>query len=134
VDVVTLDTRSATIGSAGGSLVGMTIDEYATMARATAAYPAAATLLYPVLKLAGEAGEVAEKLGKLMRDEGWSPGTPLSNAQRDALALELGDVLWYVAAVAHDLGLPLDEVAARNVAKLADRHSRGVISGSGDTR
>ena len=121
-------------GTAGGSLVRMTIDEYAQKARATAAYPVEATLLYPVLKLAGEAGEVAEKLGKLMRDESWIPGTPLSNAQRDALALELGDVLWYVAAVAHDLGLPLDEVAARNVAKLADRHSRGVISGSGDTR
>lgn len=134
LDVVTFDTHSVPRGTAGGSLVAMTIDDYAQMARATAAYPVEATLLYPVLKLAGEAGEVAEKLGKLMRDEGWSPGTPLSDAQRDALALELGDVLWYVAAVAHDLGLPLDEVAARNVAKLADRHSRGVISGSGDTR
>jgi len=112
----------------------MTFDEYARGARATATYPAAAHLLYPVLKLAGEAGEVAEKLGKLMRDEGWSPGVPLSTAQRDALAHELGDVLWYVAAVAHDLDLPLDEVARRNLAKLADRKSRGVIGGSGDTR
>ena len=112
----------------------MTFDDYARNARATAAYPATATLLYPVLKLAGEAGEVAEKLGKLMRDEGWTPGSPLTPDQRDALALELGDVLWYVAAVAHDLDLPLDEVAERNVAKLADRHRRGVISGSGDTR
>ena len=112
----------------------MTFDDYARKARATAAYPAAATLLYPVLKLAGEAGEVAEKLGKLMRDEGWTPGSPLTPDQRDALALELGDVLWYVAAVAHDLDLPLDEVAGRNVAKLADRQERGVISGSGDTR
>ena len=112
----------------------MTFDDSALKARATAAYPAAATLLYPVLKLAGEAGEVAEKLGKLMRDEGWTPGSPLTAAQRDALALELGDVLWYVAAVAHDLGLPLDEIAVRNVTKLADRKRRGVISGSGDTR
>lgn len=112
----------------------MTFDDYALKARATAAYPATATLLYPVLKLAGEAGEVAEKLGKLMRDEGWTPGSPLTADQRDALALELGDVLWYVAAVAHDLGLPLEEVAGRNVAKLADRKRRGVIAGSGDTR
>jgi NTP pyrophosphatase (non-canonical NTP hydrolase) len=112
----------------------MTIDEYATGARATAAYPTSAVLLYPILKLAGEAGEVAEKLGKLMRDEGWSPGDELSLEQRDALAHELGDVLWYVAAVAHDLGLPLDEVARRNLAKLADRKRRGVIGGSGDTR
>lgn len=112
----------------------MTFEDYARKARATAAYPTEATLLYPVLKLAGEAGEVAEKLGKLMRDEGWTPGSPLAPAQRDALALELGDVLWYVAAVAHDLGLPLAEVAGRNVEKLADRHRRGVISGSGDSR
>ena len=112
----------------------MTLQEYQTKARETAQYPTEAALLYPVLKLAGEAGEVAEKLGKLMRDEGWSPGSPLTADQRDALALELGDVLWYVAAVAHDLGLPLAEVAERNVAKLADRHRRGVISGSGDDR
>jgi NTP pyrophosphatase (non-canonical NTP hydrolase) len=112
----------------------MTFDDYALKARATAAYPANATLLYPVLKLAGEAGEVAEKLGKLMRDEGWAPGSALTADQRDALALELGDVLWYVAAVAHDLGLPLQEIAGRNLAKLADRQRRGVIAGSGDTR
>ena len=112
----------------------MTLDEYAHGARATAAYPASARLLYPVLKLAGEAGEVAEKLGKLMRDEAWQPGTELSPAQRDALTDELGDVLWYVAAVAHDLGLPLAAVARRNLAKLADRADRGVIGGSGDTR
>jgi NTP pyrophosphatase (non-canonical NTP hydrolase) len=112
----------------------MTIDDYAAGARATAHYPPSAHLLYPVLKLAGEAGEVAEKLGKLMRDEGWSPGDPLTDGQRDALALELGDVLWYVAAVAHDLDLPLDEVARRNLDKLADRAARGVIGGSGDAR
>ena len=112
----------------------MDLAAYAHGARATAAYPAQARLLYPVLKLAGEAGEVAEKLGKLMRDEAWAPGVELSPAQRDALAAELGDVLWYVAAVAHDLGVPLDEVASRNLAKLADRSARGVIGGSGDSR
>ena len=112
----------------------MTLDEYASGARATATYPRTADLLYPVLKLAGEAGEVAEKLGKLMRDEGWAPGTPLSEAQREALASELGDVLWYVAAVAHDLGVPLAEVGRKNLAKLSDRATRGVIGGSGDTR
>jgi NTP pyrophosphatase (non-canonical NTP hydrolase) len=112
----------------------MTFHDYAHAARSTANYPDAASLLYPVLKLAGEAGEVAEKLGKLMRDEGWQPGVPLSPTQREALLLELGDVLWYVAAVAHDLEVPLDEVAARNLAKLADRRARGVIGGSGDNR
>ena len=117
-----------------GSLFPMTFDEYAREARTTATYPDAAHLLYPVLKLAGEAGEVAEKLGKLMRDEGWTPGRALTPDQRDALALELGDVLWYVAAIAHDLEVPLAEVAARNLAKLADRRARGVIGGSGDSR
>jgi NTP pyrophosphatase (non-canonical NTP hydrolase) len=112
----------------------MTFREYADAARSTANYPATAHLLYPVLKLAGEAGEVAEKLGKLMRDEGWRPGEPLREAQRDSLALELGDVLWYIAAVSHDLGLDLDEVAVRNLAKLSDRQARGVIGGSGDHR
>lgn len=112
----------------------MTLEEYARGARATAAYPAAATLLYPVLKLAGEAGEVAEKVGKWMRDDGWTPGTAIDDGRRVALAQELGDVLWYVAAVAHDLGVPLEEVARRNLDKLADRAARGVIGGSGDAR
>jgi NTP pyrophosphatase (non-canonical NTP hydrolase) len=112
----------------------MTLDEYQQGALRTARYPDGARVLYPTLKLAGEAGEVAEKLGKLMRDSGWAPGTPLTPDQRDALAKELGDVLWYVAVLAHDLGMPLDAVAATNLDKLADRAARGVISGSGDER
>lgn len=112
----------------------MTLDEYQRRARETALYPRHARILYPSLKLAGEAGEVTEKLGKLIRDEGYVPGTDLSEAQRDALAKELGDVLWYVANLAADLGMPLDTVAARNLEKLADRKQRGVIGGSGDDR
>lgn len=112
----------------------MTLDEYQTGALTTARYPDAARLLYPALKLAGESGEVAEKLGKLMRDEGWLPGVALTDAQRDALVKELGDVLWYVAVLARDLGVPLENVAATNLAKLADRAARGVIGGSGDER
>jgi NTP pyrophosphatase (non-canonical NTP hydrolase) len=112
----------------------MDIDSYAERARRTAHYPQEAALLYPVLKLAGEAGEVAEKVGKFLRDEGWLPGRPLTEGQREALLRELGDVLWYVAAVAHDLGVPLSQVAETNLAKLADRAARGVIGGSGDLR
>jgi|SRR5690606_28098087 NTP pyrophosphatase (non-canonical NTP hydrolase) len=112
----------------------MTLGEYQQAARTTALYPEAVRVLYPTLKLAGEAGEVAEKLGKLMRDEGYLPGSPLSEAQRAALAAELGDVLWYVANLAADLGLSLDEVAEGNIAKLASRKARGVIHGSGDDR
>jgi NTP pyrophosphatase (non-canonical NTP hydrolase) len=112
----------------------MTFHEYALGARATAKYPQETALLYPVLKLAGEAGEVAEKLGKLMRDANWKPGEALGDSQRDALVAELGDVLWYVAAVAHDLGVPLAQVAELNLGKLRDRAARGVIHGSGDSR
>ncbi len=112
----------------------MTLDDYQTRARSTALYPESARVLYPTLKLAGEAGEVAEKLGKFMRDEGFVPGTPLSGAQVDALSKELGDVLWYVANLAADLDLSLDEVAQRNLAKLQSRKDRGVIHGSGDER
>jgi NTP pyrophosphatase (non-canonical NTP hydrolase) len=112
----------------------MTLDEYQTAARRTALYPDEAKLLYPVLKLAGEAGEVAEKVGKWMRDEGWLPGREITDAQRDALVKELGDVLWYVATVASDVGVSLEDVGERNVAKLADRQARGAIGGSGDDR
>jgi len=112
----------------------MTLGEYQQAARSTALYPQEARVLYPTLKLAGEAGEVAEKLGKLMRDEGYLPGAPLTDAQRAAIAAELGDVLWYVANLAADLGLSLEEVASGNLAKLASRKARGVLHGSGDDR
>lgn len=112
----------------------MTLDEYQSGARRTALYPKEARVLYPTLKLAGEAGEVAEKLGKLMRDEGWTPGTPLTSAQTEALSKELGDVLWYVANLAADLGLELGAVAHLNLEKLASRQARGVLHGSGDDR
>jgi len=112
----------------------MTMDEYQHSARSTALYPESVRVLYPTLKLAGEAGEVAEKLGKLMRDEGYLPGSELTTEQRTALAAELGDVLWYVANLAADLDLELSEVASANLAKLASRKARGVIHGSGDDR
>lgn len=112
----------------------MTLDEYQRRARETALYPHEARLLYPVLKLSGEAGEVSEKLGKLMRDGGWRPGQALNAADREAMVRELGDVLWYLASVAADLNVGLEDVARRNLEKLADRRVRGVIHGSGDER
>jgi len=87
-------------------------------------------IVYPTLGLANEAGEVAGKVKKIFRDR----GGVITDADREALALELGDVLWYVSELCTRLGIPLGEVAAMNIAKLADRAARGVISGDGDHR
>lgn len=103
-------------------------NEYQRQARKTAIYPTDAQVVYPALGLASEAGEVAGKVKKYMRDGG------SFTFLRDQLRDELGDVLWYVATLAHDLDLDLDEVALNNIKKLTDRASRGAISGSGDNR
>lgn len=87
-------------------------------------------LLYPVLKLNGEAGEVAEKVGKVFRDKGGL----FSKEDVDQLILELGDVLWYVSEIATVLNTTLQRVARRNLEKLASRQARGKIEGSGDNR
>lgn len=87
-------------------------------------------LLHWVLGLNGEAGEVAEKLKKIIRDKNGIVG----EEDKRELAKELGDVLWYIAVFAHDLGVPLDEVAEGNIAKLASRKQRGKLTGSGDNR
>jgi NTP pyrophosphatase (non-canonical NTP hydrolase) len=109
----------------------MLISDYQELSRRTAAYPGAGeNIVYPTLGLAGEAGEVAEKVKKLLRDDGGI----LSEERRDALAGELGDVLWYVAQVATEAGLDLEEIAQGNLDKLLSRKQRGVLSGSGDRR
>ena len=102
----------------------MTFDEYQEFARATAMYPEDVKVVYPTLGLCGEAGEVAEKIKKHMRD-----GRSLVG-----VGLELGDVLWYISALADDLGITLEEIAQANVDKLASRMERGKLGGSGDER
>ncbi|GAB3752111.1 nucleoside triphosphate pyrophosphohydrolase family protein [Microlunatus parietis] len=87
-------------------------------------------IAYPTLGLVNEAGEVAGKVKKIFRDR---QGV-ITDTDRDALALELGDVLWYVSELCTRLDIRLEDVAARNVAKLADRASRGAIKGDGDHR
>ena len=105
--------------------------EYQERSRRTAVYPNAGTnLAYPTLGLCGEAGEVAEKIKKAMRDDGGI----LTDARREALASELGDVLWYLAQVSTEAGLDLDELAEANLAKLLSRQERNVLQGSGDDR
>jgi NTP pyrophosphatase (non-canonical NTP hydrolase) len=87
-------------------------------------------IVYPTLGLANEAGEVAGKVKKIFRDRQGQ----ITEADREALALELGDVLWYLSEICTQLGIRLEDVAARNIAKIADRASRGVLSGDGDLR
>lgn len=89
-----------------------------------------ATLMAQVLGLVGESGEVAEKFKKLIRDKKGQ----ISDEDRAEILKELGDILWYVNAVAHLLGSSLDEVAASNIKKVLGRKDRGMTTGSGDNR
>lgn len=109
----------------------MNFSDYQKLSRRTAGYPAIGhPVIYPVLGLANEAGEVAGKVKKIFRDKGGVIG----EAEREALKAELGDVLWYIAQVCTELEIPLDEVAESNLAKLLDRQARGKIRGDGDNR
>ncbi|MCW3019449.1 MAG: hypothetical protein JWN10_1757 [Solirubrobacterales bacterium] len=108
----------------------MELSRYQRLSRRTAEYPREAWLAYPALGLAGEAGEVAEHAKKAIRDDGGK----VSEERRNAMAKELGDVLWYVSQLASELGLDLDEIARVNLDKLLSRQRRGVLSGSGDER
>jgi len=105
--------------------------EYQEKARQTAKYPIITHgVIYPTLGLTNEAGEVSGKIKKIFRDK---EGI-ISEADRDALKAELGDVLWYLAQVSSELGLSLEEIAEHNIAKLLDRQRRGKIQGEGDDR
>ena|SRR5438105_2270158 len=108
----------------------MELSDYQRRSRRTAEYPREAWLAYPALGLAGEAGEVAEHAKKAIRDDAGE----ISDARRTAMARELGDVLWYTAQLASELGLELDAIARENLHKLLSRQRRGVLSGSGDNR
>lgn len=86
--------------------------------------------LEKILGLPGEAGEVADKFKKIIRDQAGE----ITAEDRDEIVKELGDVMWYVALTAEYLGVPLSEVGERNIAKLSSRRERGKIGGSGDNR
>lgn len=108
-------------------------DEYQKLAGKTALYPGRddeGVAAYPALGLAGEAGEVCEHVKKLIRDDDGR----LTDERRRRLKKELGDVLWYVAALCSELELNMGEVAQANVEKLADRQRRDVLHGEGDER
>lgn len=109
----------------------MDFSEYQEKAVATAIYGAGHSIIYPALGLANEAGEVLGKIKKVLRD---NDGKFESISTRTDIASEIGDVLWYIAALSRDLNISLDEIAKMNIAKLLDRQSRNVIGGSGDHR
>lgn len=104
----------------------MNFKEYQEKATTTAIYPDDKKLVYPLLGLNGEIGEVCEKVKKHYRD-----GIALDKSD---LTKELGDVLWYLAITARDLGIEFQDVAEVNIKKLADRKKRSKIQGSGDNR
>jgi NTP pyrophosphatase (non-canonical NTP hydrolase) len=107
-----------------------TFDDYQVAAVRTAVYPHGIRILYPALGLAGEAGEVANKVKKIYRDDGGR----VTDHRRVQVAKELGGVLWYVAAVCTDLNLNMGDVARENAAILAARQQRGTLHGDGDER
>jgi len=107
----------------------MNLNDYQDQANDTAIYPTSSRLTYPALGLTGEAGEVADKVRKIVRD-----GKTLDARERIEIAKEVGDVLWYIAALARDLGVDMETMARMNLEKIANRAERGVVGGSGDNR
>lgn len=109
----------------------MDLNEYQTKSRKSALYPSfGAAYVYPALGLASEAGEVVGKIKKAIRDNN---GT-IDEARKTEIKGELGDVMWYTAQLATELGLTLDEIAEANIEKLYSRLERGTIKGDGDNR
>lgn len=113
----------------------MDCNDYQSKSRKTATYPDVGNnFVYPALGLAGEAGEVADKVKKLIRDHGVFTPDQVADEQRTELKKELGDVLWYVTQLATEFGFTLSEVAEENIEKLYSRQDRDVLSGDGDNR
>jgi len=109
----------------------MDFKNYQTESRKTAIYPNAdSNFIYPTLGLAGEAGEVAEKIKKILRDKNGL----ITDEDRQEISKELGDVLWYVAQIATELKLNLNDVAQNNLDKLFSRLERNKLQGNGDNR
>lgn len=108
----------------------MTLNEYQQKALETAVYPQEFKIIYPSLGLTGEAGECADKVKKVIRDNGGQ----FTEEKRLELAKEIGDCLWYCATLANDIDYDLETIGQMNYAKLHSRQERGVLGGSGDNR
>lgn len=111
----------------------MDFNEYQDAATRTATFDGKQKeyqLMYLALGITGEAGEIAEKVKKLMRNDDGA----ISHEKRDELKKEIGDVLWYLSQLSRILGFSFSEAADANIKKLADRAARNVIKSSGDNR
>jgi len=109
----------------------MNFKEYQKEALKTAKYPNIGNnFIYPTLGLAGEAGEVSEKIKKVLRDD----NGVISEVKRLEIVKELGDVMWYISALCSEIGVTMEDVAKINIAKLNSRRARNKIKGSGDNR
>jgi NTP pyrophosphatase (non-canonical NTP hydrolase) len=106
------------------------MDKYQYLAMTTKKYPESYKLIYPTLGLTGEAGELANKVKKILRDDEGKIG----QKKAEQIFYELGDCLWYIAAIADDLGIPLTTVADANLRKLKKRDEEDKIKGEGDNR
>ena len=106
------------------------LDMYQKVALTTAIYPREQAIIYPTLGLTGEAGEVANKVKKIIRDGSDSKDEKLVSE----IKAEIGDCLWYIAVLADDFNIMLSDIASANIEKLATRKSKGTIHGSGDNR
>ena len=106
------------------------LDMYQKVAKTTAIYPREQAIIYPTLGLTGEAGEVANKVKKIIRDD----GNKINESLVQEISAEIGDCLWYISVLADDIGCKLSDIANANLVKLANRKEKGTIHGSGDTR
>jgi NTP pyrophosphatase (non-canonical NTP hydrolase) len=117
----------------------MNFNEYQEAALSTAVYGKAqegvdGNLVYPAMGLAGEAGEYVDKVKKHWRNTQSMSAGNMDAQQKVEFAKELGDVLWYLAVSAKELGFSLEQIAQMNIDKLRDRRARGVIKSQGDNR
>lgn len=113
----------------------MNFADYQTESRKTAIYMNAGNnFVYPTLGLAGETGEVVEKIKKLMRNDGIVEAKDIDSEKKAELKKEIGDVLWYAAQLCTELGIEMNECAELNIEKLQNRQERGVLHSEGDNR
>lgn len=113
----------------------LTFTEYEEKVIKLAQYPlVGSNMVYPAMGLAGEAGEYVDKVKKRWRNLNTMSDGNMAEEDRKEFAKELGDVLWYIAACSMEIGMNLTTIAHINIEKLLDRHERGVIKSTGDSR